>query len=168
MVSNYRERYGLFACSGILFNHESPRRPPLFVTRKIADGAARRGPGGSSARSSSASLEARRDWGFARRLRVWAMWAMLQQSEPGDFVLGTGRQHAVRDFCEIAYAHVGLDYRDHIKRAEGLVRASDASTIVADPRRAESVLGWKRRTSFAELVRSMVDAGLARFAPPHG
>jgi GDPmannose 4,6-dehydratase len=162
MVGNYRARYGLFACSGILFNHESPRRPPLFVTRKIARGAARVKLG-LDPKLELGALDARRDWGFAPDF-VAGMWAMLQTDTPDDFVLGTGEQRTVRDFCEVAFARVGLDYRDHVAQSGDFVRATDTSNIVADASKAARVLGWRAVTPFRMIVDIMVDAEMEREA----
>ena len=158
---NYREAYGLFACSGILFNHESPRRGREFVTRKIAEGAARVSLGLDEALYMG-NLDSKRDWGFAPEY-VDVMWRMLQQDEPDDYVVGTGEHHTAREFCELAFSHVGLDYRDHVRIDPRFLRPAEVDTLLADPSKAEQKLGWKPQTSFPELLRLMVDAELARF-----
>jgi GDPmannose 4,6-dehydratase len=157
---NYRESYDLFACSGILFNHESPRRGREFVTRKIAEGAARVALGVSD-HLLLGNLDAKRDWGFAPEY-VDAMWRMLQQGEPDDYVIGTGTHHTPRDFCEIAFARVGLDYRDYVRIDPKLLRPAEVDTLLADPSKGRRELGWEPRTSFEELVHIMVDAELER------
>ena len=157
---NYRESYGMFACSGILFNHESPRRGREFVTRKIAEGAARISLG-QAKDLELGNVDAKRDWGYAPEY-VEAMWRMLQQDEPDDFVVGTGRHHTPRDFCELAFARVGLDYREHVRTDPKLLRPAEVDTLLADPTKARERLGWEARTSFGELVELMVDAELER------
>ena len=157
---NYRESYGLFACSGILFNHESPRRGREFVTRKIAEGVARI-KHGLDERLSLGNVDSKRDWGYAPEY-VEAMWRMLQQDSPRDYVVGTGEHHTPREFCEVAFAHVGLDYRDRVQTDPALLRPSEVDTLLADPSRAHRELGWASRTPFEELVRLMTDAELDR------
>lgn len=157
---NYRESYGMFACSGILFNHESPRRGREFVTRKIAEGAARIALGQAS-HLELGNVDSMRDWGYAPEY-VDAMWRMLQQDQPEDFVIGTGRHHTPRDFCELAFARVGLDYRAHVRTDPKLLRPAEVDTLLADPSKARAKLGWEPRTSFRELVELMVDAELER------
>jgi len=157
---NYRESYGLYACSGILFNHESPRRGREFVTRKIAEGAARISLGQQS-HLELGNVDSKRDWGYAPEY-VEAMWRMLQQDEPDDFVVGTGRHHTPRDFCELAFARVGLDYRQHVRSNPSLLRPAEVDTLLADASKARERLGWEARTSFRELVELMVDAELER------
>jgi GDPmannose 4,6-dehydratase len=157
---NYRESYGMFACSGILFNHESPRRGREFVTRKIAEGAARIALGQAS-HLELGNVDSMRDWGYAPEY-VDAMWRMLQQDQPDDFVVGTGRHHTPRDFCELAFARVGLDYRAHVRTDPKLLRPAEVDTLLADPTKAREQLGWEPRTSFRELVELMVDAELER------
>jgi len=157
---NYRESYGLFAASGILFNHESPRRGLEFVTRKITDAVARIKLGLAS-ELRLGNLEARRDWGFAGDY-VDAMWRMLQQSEPEDYVVGTGRQHSVRDCCEVAFAHAGLDWREHVKHDGRFDRPAEVETLLADPTKARERLGWVPQVDFERLMEMMVDADLAR------
>jgi GDPmannose 4,6-dehydratase len=157
---NYRESYGIFACSGILFNHESPRRGLEFVTRKVTHGVAKIKLGlGRELRLGN--LEAKRDWGFAGDY-VEAMWRMLQQPEPDDFVVATGENHAVRELVEIAFAHVGLDWRQFVSVDSSLLRPAEVDTLIGDPAKAHAKLGWKPKVSFAELVRMMVDADLGR------
>ncbi len=159
---NYRESYGLFAVSGILFNHESPRRGLEFVTRKISDGAARIKLGLAD-ELRLGNLEARRDWGFAGDY-VKAMRAMLGQDEPRDFVIGTGSDHSVRDFVEAAFAHAGIEPGDRVVQDPTLLRPADVDHLVADSTRAREELGWAPETSFEELVAMMVDADLERLA----
>src|SRR5262245_21501332 len=157
---NYRESFGLYAVSGILFNHESPRRGLEFVTRKVTDGAARIKLGlGKELRLGN--LDARRDWGFAGDY-VDAMWRMLQQDEPGDYVVGTGQSYSVRDLCETAFSHVGLDYKEFVKRDERFVRPAEVGLLVADPPKAKTQLGWTPAVDFRSLVKMMVDADLER------
>jgi len=157
---NYRESYGIFACSGILFNHESPRRGLEFVTRKISDGVARIKLG-LARELRLGNLEARRDWGFAGDY-VEAMWLMLQQPEPKDYVIATGETHTVREFVELAFAHVGLDWRDHVVVDPALFRPAEVDLLVGDASRARRELGWRPRVDFPTLVAMMVDADLER------
>ncbi len=157
---NYRESYDLFACSGILFNHESPRRGREFVTRKIAESAARISRGLAD-KLFLGNMDARRDWGYAPEY-VEAMWLMLQQDQPKDYVIGTGGQNTPQEFCEHAFAHLGLDYRDHVRVDPNLLRPAEVEHLLADARLAEEELGWKPRTTFRELVEIMVDAELER------
>ncbi|MCA9123389.1 MAG: GDP-mannose 4,6-dehydratase [Planctomycetaceae bacterium] len=159
---NYRESYDLFACSGILFNHESPLRGKEFVTRKISDGVARIKLG-LQKKLKLGNLDAQRDWGFAGDY-VRAMWLMLQQDAPDDFVIATGMKHSVRDFCEVAFGHVGLTWQDHVETDASLLRPADVNTLCGDPSKAQQQLGWEPEVSFAELVRMMVDADLERAA----
>ena len=161
---NYRESFNLFAVSGILFNHESPRRGLEFVTRKITDGVARIKLG-LQQELRLGNLDARRDWGFAGDY-VEAMWRMLQLDEPEDFVIGTGETYSVRDFCDAAFRAVDLDYRDFVVQDEKFFRPAEVDLLVADPARAIERLGWTPRVSFAELVRMMVAADLERYASP--
>jgi GDPmannose 4,6-dehydratase len=156
---NYRESYGLFACSGILFNHESPRRGKEFVTRKITEGVARIRLGWTN-ELRLGNLEAHRDWGFAGDY-VRAMWLMLQQPEPGDYVVATGAAHSVRDFVELAFSHAGLDWRQHVREDPALYRPADVDHLVGDAAKARAVLGWQPTVSFDALARMMVDADLA-------
>jgi len=159
---NYRESFNLFATSGILFNHESPRRGLEFVTRKITDGVARIKLG-LSTELRLGNLESRRDWGFAGDY-VEAMWLMLQQDAPDNFVIGTGETHSVREFCEIAFGHVGLDYNEFVVQDERFYRPAEVDLLISDPSKAHSVLGWEPTVSFKELVTMMVDADMERLA----
>jgi GDPmannose 4,6-dehydratase len=154
LTRNYRETYDAFAVSGILFNHESPRRGYEFVTRKISSGVARIVAGrGKDVRLGN--LEAQRDWGHAREY-VEAMWLMLQHPQPDDFVVATGETHSVREFCEIAFATVGLDYRDYVTVDKSLYRPAEADLLVGDASKVRRVLGWEPKRSFRELVTEMV------------
>jgi GDPmannose 4,6-dehydratase len=155
---NYRESYGMYAVSGILFNHESPRRGREFVTRKISEGVARIKLGLEDALPLG-NLDARRDWGYAREY-VDAIWRMLQGPEPRDYVIGTGVQHSVGSCVEIAFRHVGLDPADFVRVDPKLIRPAEVDTLLADPTKAREELGWSASTSFAELVQLMVDADL--------
>ena len=155
---NYRESYGLFACSGILFNHESPRRGKEFVTRKVTDGAARIKLGLSN-EIRLGNLTARRDWGFAGDY-VRAMWMMLQQDEPDDYVIATGEGHSVQELVELAFSHVGLNWRDCVREDPNLIRPAEVDTLLGDWSHAREKLGWKPEVSFAQLVQMMVDADL--------
>jgi GDPmannose 4,6-dehydratase len=157
---NYRESYGLYAVSGILFNHESPRRGLEFVTRKVSHGVARIAKGRAT-ELRLGNLDARRDWGFAGDY-VDAMWRMLQQPTPTDFVIGTGETHTVRELCDIAFRHVGLDWKKYVRVDPAFVRPAEVDVLQADPRRARRALAWAPRVSFEELVRMMVDADLER------
>ena len=155
----------MFAVSGILFNHESPRRGMEFVTRKIADGVARIKLG-LAKELRLGNLEAQRDWGFAGDY-VEAMWRMLQHDKPDNFVIGMGEDHSVREFCEIAFSHVGLDYNDFVVQDERFYRPAEVDLLMADPSKARSVLGWEPAVSFKELVTMMVDADLERVQRNH-
>ena len=157
---NYRESFGLFAVSGILFNHESPRRGLEFVTRKVTDGVARIKLG-KARELRLGNLEARRDWGFAGDY-VEAMWLMLQQDAPMDYVIGTGETWSVRQLCERAFAAAGLDYREHVVVDERFLRPAEVELLVADPSRARSELGWRPKVDFHQLVTMMVEADLER------
>ena len=159
---NYRESYGLYACSGILFNHESPRRGLEFVTRKISDGVARLKLGLAD-ELRLGNLDARRDWGFAGDY-VRAMWLMLQADEPDDFVVGTGVMHSVQDFVDAAFARAGLDPEGLVAVDPALLRPAEVDQLVADPSHARDRLGWEPETSFEELVAMMVDADLERLS----
>ena len=163
LTVNYRESYGMYAASGILFNHESPRRGLEFVSRKITNGAARIALG-LSHELRMGNLDAERDWGFAGDY-VRAMWLMLQQPEPGDFVVGTGIGHSVREFCRIAFERVGLQYEQHVVIDPTLFRPAEVDHLLADPSRARAALGWTPEVEFEELVTMMVDADLARLEP---
>lgn len=158
MTVRYRERYELFAVSGILFNHESPRRGLNFVTRKISHHAAQIKLGMVD-ELRLGNLEARRDWGFAGDY-VQAMWLMLQCEQPGDFVVGTGETHSVREFCDLAFTHLGLDYRDYVVQDPRFFRPVEAAQLVSDPGRAQSRLGWEPKVPFEQLVKMMVDEDL--------
>ena len=160
ITANYRESFGLYAVSGILFNHESPRRGTEFVTRKVTDAVARIKLG-QQKEVRLGNLEARRDWGFAGDY-VAAMWMMLQQDVPDDFVVGTGDTRSVRELCEVAFNHVGLDYRDYVKQDPKFFRPAEVDLLVADASKARAKLGWTPKVSFHELVRMMVDADLER------
>jgi GDPmannose 4,6-dehydratase len=155
---NYRESYGLFACSGILFNHESPRRGLEFVTRKISDGVARIKLGWQK-ELRLGNLHAKRDWGFAGDY-VEAMWLMLQQDQPADYVVGTGETHSVEEFVRIAFGHVGLDWREHVVVDPRFYRPAEVDLLLSDPTRARQQLGWVPRVSFEQLVTMMVDSDL--------
>jgi GDPmannose 4,6-dehydratase len=157
---NYRESYDLFACSGILFNHESPRRGREFVTRKIAEGAARIKLGLAD-KLALGNLDSKRDWGYAPEY-VEAMWRMLQQDAPRDYVVGTGEHHTPREFCEIAFGHVGLDYQNWVETDPAMLRPSEVDTLLADPTLARRELGWEPRTPFEELARLMTGAEMER------
>jgi GDPmannose 4,6-dehydratase len=157
---NYRESYGLYAVSGILFNHESPRRGIEFVTRKVTDGAARI-KRGLATELRLGNLDALRDWGFAGDY-VDAMWRMLQQPEPRDYVIGTGETHSVRELVEVAFGHLGLDWTKYVRTDERFVRPAEVDILLADPRRAHAELGWKPQVSFEALVKMMVDADMER------
>jgi len=156
---NYRESYDLFACSGILFNHESPRRGLEFVTRKVTHGAARIKLG-MAQELAMGNLEAERDWGFAGDY-VRAMWLMLQQDEPEDFVVATGRPHSVRELLEVAFGLLGLDYRDHVKVDDRFIRPADVDQLVGDATKARDKLGWEPEATFEGLVKMMLDHDLA-------
>ena len=156
---NYRESYGLFTVSGILFNHESPRRGLEFVTRKISQGVARIKLGLVN-ELLLGNLEARRDWGFAGEY-VQAMWAMLQQDQPNDYVIGTGETHSVREFCDLAFQCVGLNYMDYVKQDPRFLRPSEVDLLIADASKARRDLGWAPQVSFPKLVEMMVEADLA-------
>jgi GDPmannose 4,6-dehydratase len=158
---NYRESYGLYACSGILFNHESPRRGKEFVTRKVTDGAARI-KAGLATTLPLGNLDSRRDWGFAGDY-VEAMWRMLQQSAPDDYVIATGAAHTVRDLCEAAFSHLGLDWKAHVIVDPAFVRPAEVDLLLGDAGKAGRVLGWQPRVSFQELVEMMVDADVWRY-----
>lgn len=154
LTRNYREAYNAFAVGGILFNHESPRRGFEFVTRKITSGIAQI-LSGEASHVALGNLEARRDWGHAREY-VEAMWRMLQQGRPDDYVVATGETHSVREFCEAAFAEVNLDYRDYVIKDERFFRPAEVDLLVGNPVKAKRVLGWEPRTSFSDLIREMV------------
>ena len=159
---NYRESHDLFAVSGILFNHESPRRGLEFVTRKVTDGAARIKLGLAETLALG-NLDARRDWGFAGDY-VRAMWMMLQQDRPDDYVIATGVSRSVRELVRIAFAHAGLDWREHVRTDPALLRPAEVDHLIGNPAKAEAELGWRPGIDFEGLVRMMVDADVARLA----
>ena len=157
---NYRESYGMFCCSGILFNHESPRRGREFVTRKVTEAVARI-KCGLQDRLLLGNLDARRDWGFAGDY-VRAMWLMLQQDKPDEFVVATGKMHSVRDLVELAFRHAGLDWRQHVETDPSLLRPAEVDLLCGDASRATQVLGWRPTVDFPGLVGMMVEADLER------
>jgi len=163
---NYRESYDLFAVSGILFNHESPRRGLEFVTRKVTSGVAKIKLGLAS-ELRLGNLDSRRDWGYAGDY-VRAMWLMLQQDRPDDYVVGTGETHAVRELCERAFSCVGLDWQDYVVQDPRFIRPAEVDLLVADPSKAREVLGWKPNVSFGELVQMMVDSDLKLLKEEYG
>ncbi len=158
ITQNYREAYGMFAVNGILFNHESPRRGENFVTRKISRAAARIKLGLQDT-VSLGNIDAKRDWGYAKDY-VEAMWLMLQAKTPEDFVIATGETHSVREFLDEAFAHVGLDWKTHVRTDSRHLRPSEVDLLLGDPKKAKTVLGWQPKTTFRELVRLMVEADL--------
>ena len=164
---NYRESYGLFACSGILFNHESPRRGLEFVTRKVTDAVARIKLGLTDSLSLG-NLDAQRDWGFAGDY-VRAMWLMLQQDRADDYVIATGVSHSVRDLVEVAFGHVGLDWQTHVKLDPKLIRPAEVEHLIGDSTKARAELGWQPDVDFVGLIKMMVDADIERLmaAPRH-
>ena len=155
---NYRESYGLFACNGILFNHESPRRGETFVTRKITRAVAHIVTGLQD-KLYLGNLEAKRDWGYAREY-VEAMWLMLQQAKPDDYVVATGESHSVREFLEAAFAHAGLDWRKYVEIDPNYYRPTEVDLLVGDASKAKKQLGWEPKTKFNDLVKLMVDADM--------
>ena len=157
---NYRESYGIFAASGILFNHESPKRGKEFVTRKVTDAVARIKLG-LERKLRLGNLDAMRDWGFAGDY-VKAMWLMLQQDRPDNYVVATGEKHSVRELVELAFSHAGLDWHDYVESDPGLIRPAEVSTLCGDATKARTVLGWQPAVTFPQLVRMMVDADLER------
>ncbi len=157
---NYRESYGLYAVSGILFNHESPRRGLEFVTRKVSHAVAAIAKG-KATELRLGNLDASRDWGYAGDY-VEAMWRMLQPAKPDDYVIGTGETHTVRELCEIAFSHAGLDWKRYVHVDQALVRPAEVDVLRADPSKARRQLGWRPTVSFPDLVRMMVDADLER------
>ncbi|HIM15479.1 MAG TPA: GDP-mannose 4,6-dehydratase [Acidobacteria bacterium] len=160
MTVNYRESYDLFAASGILFNHESPRRGLEFVTRKVTDGVARIKLGLTDSLSLG-NLDAHRDWGFASDY-VRAMWEMLQRDTPEDYVIATGLSHSVRDLVEAAFAHVGLDWQNHVRTSSALLRPAEVEHLIGDASKARSDFGWQPSIDFSGLIQMMVDADLER------
>ena len=159
---NYRESYDLFAVSGMLFNHESPRRGLEFVTRKVSDGVARIKLGLAD-HLSLGNMDAQRDWGFAGDY-VRAMWLMLQQDEADDYVISTGVSHSVQQLVEAAFGHVGLEWRRYVRQDPALLRPAEVDHLIGDASKAERVLGWKPTVTFQQLVAMMVDADLARLS----
>lgn len=159
-VANYREAYGLYACSGILFNHESPLRPERFVTQKIVRAACRIAAG-SKERLSLGRLDIQRDWGWAPEYIV-AMWKMLRQQQPDDFVIATGETHSLQDFVAESFAAVNLNWREHVDSDPALMRPTDLAVSRADPSRAQEQLGWQAQTRMSDVVRNMVDAEQAK------
>jgi GDPmannose 4,6-dehydratase len=159
---NYRESFGLFAVSGILFNHESPRRGLEFVTRKISDGVARIKVGAAD-ELRLGNLDAKRDWGFAGDY-VEAMWQMLQRDEPDDYVIATGKEHSVREFVEIAFEHAGLEWEQYVTTDPAFLRPAEVDHLVGDSTKARDRFGWEPRTSFRELATMMVDADVERLS----
>ena len=157
---NYRESFDMFATSGILFNHESPRRGMEFVTRKISDAVAKIKLG-MAKELRLGNLESHRDWGFAGDY-VEAMWLMLQQDHPDNYVIGTGESHSVREFCEIAFSHADLDYKEYVVMDEKFYRPAEVDLLISDPSKARAQLKWEPSVSFKELVKMMVDSDLAR------
>jgi GDPmannose 4,6-dehydratase len=162
---NYRESYNLFACSGILFNHESPRRGPEFVTRKLTIGAARI-KAGLQKEVVMGDLEPRRDWGYAGDY-VRAMHLMLQQKKADDYVVGSGETHQIKEFAQLAFARLGMDYRDYVRSDAQFMRPAEVDLLIADPSKAEKQLKWKREVSFPALVDMMADADMAAVAKMH-
>jgi GDPmannose 4,6-dehydratase len=162
---NYRESYDLFACSGILFNHESPRRGMEFVTRKVTHSAAQIKLG-LAHELRLGNLDSRRDWGFAGDY-VKAMWLMLQQSQPDDYVVGTGETHSVRELCQLAFGYLDLDWEKHVVVDREFYRPAEVDLLVSDPKKAREGLGWQPTVSFEQLVRMMVDADLAQVKLAH-
>ena len=160
---NYRESYDIFACSGILFNHESPLRGKEFVTRKISHAVARI-KCGLQQKLKLGNLDAQRDWGYAGDY-VRAMWMMLNREQPEDFVIATGEKHSVGEFAEIAFAHVGLDWQEFVEVDPALFRPADVNTLRGNPQKAHQQLGWKPEVSFRQLVEMMVDADMQRVSP---
>ena len=158
LTNNYRDQYGMFACNGILYNHESPRRSYEFVTHKITYGAAQI-KAGLAKDLKLGNLDAGRDWGFAGDY-VYAMWLMLQQDKPDDFVIATGKTHTVREVCAIAFSHVGLDYQAFVITDERFVRPVETMQLIGDSSKAKNILGWRPKVTFHELIKMMIDADL--------
>ena len=158
LTVNYRESYGMFACNGILFNHESPRRGETFVTRKVTRTAARI-KAGLEKKVYLGNLDAKRDWGYAKEY-VEAMWLMLQQEEPDDYVIATGETHSVRELLEETFSYAGLDWRKHLAIDERYYRPAEVDLLIGDPDKAKRKLGWEAKTKFKDLVRLMVDADM--------
>jgi GDPmannose 4,6-dehydratase len=166
LTVNYRESYDMYACSGILFNHESPRRGMEFVTRKVTYGAAKIKLGLAN-ELHLGNLDAQRDWGFAGDY-VKAMWLMLQQNQPDDYVVATGKTHSVRNLCEEAFSYLGLDWEDHVVVDPAFIRPAEVDRLVGDASKARQVLGWRPAVSFPELIHMMVDADLALLRRENG
>ena len=160
LTVNYRESYGIFACNGILFNHESPRRGETFVTRKATRAAARI-KAGLDDKLYLGNLDAKRDWGYAKEY-VEAMWLMLQQDEPDDYVVATGETHSIRELLEEAFSYVDLDWRKHVEIDQRYYRPAEVDLLIGDPTKAEKKLGWEAKTKFKDLVRLMVDADMEK------
>jgi GDPmannose 4,6-dehydratase len=158
LTVNYRESYGMFACNGILFNHESPRRGETFVTRKVTRAVARI-KAGLEDKLYLGNLDAKRDWGYAKEY-VDAMWLMLQQAEPDDYVVATGETHSVRELLEEAFSYVGLDWHKHLAIDQRYYRPAEVDFLIGDPSKAKRKLGWEAKTKFKDLVRLMVDADM--------
>jgi GDPmannose 4,6-dehydratase len=158
LTVNYRESYGLYACNGILFNHESPRRGETFVTRKITSAAARI-KAGLQDKVYLGNLEARRDWGYAKEY-VEAMWLMLQQPEPDDYVIATGETHSVQELVEEAFSYAGLDWRKHVAIDPRYYRPAEVDLLIGDASKAKQKFGWQAKTNFQQLVRLMMDADI--------
>jgi len=161
---NYRESYGTFACSCIAFNHESPRRAPEFVTRKVSRQVARIKLGLAD-KLKMGSLDGQRDWGFAGDY-VRAMWLMLQQPTPEDFVIATGVTHSIKQLLEIAFSHVGLDWQKHVEIDPALLRPTEDNLLTGDASKANKILGWKPTVTFEQMVRMMVDSDLSLLSKP--
>jgi len=160
-IKVFREKFGIFACSGILYNHESPRRGPQFVTRKITQGAVKIKLGMAKSLSLG-NLDAKQDWGWAPDY-VEAMWLILQQNSPENYIVCTGKLHSVRDVCRIAFSHLGLDYKKYVRRDQKFYRKIEAGPNVGNPQKAKRILGWQPKTSFKEMVERMVKYDLAFF-----
>jgi GDPmannose 4,6-dehydratase len=161
---NYRESYNLYACSGVLFNHESPRRGLEFVTRKVSDAVARIKLG-KAKEVHLGNLDARRDWGYAPDY-VRAMWLMLQQAKPDDYVVATGVTRSVRELVEVAFGYAGLDWRKHVVTDPKFVRPAEVDVLVGDAKKAKEQLGWHPTVSFEDMIAKMVDADMARHSKP--
>ena len=159
ITKNYRESYDMFACSGILFNHESPRRGLEFVTRKVSMAVAKI-RNGMQDKLYLGNLDSKRDWGFAGDY-VKAMWLMLQQDKPDDYVIATGETHTIREMCEVAFSHVGLNYEDHVEIDPKFFRPAEVDILLGSPAKAKEKLGWEPKVSFKELIEMMVDSDMA-------
>jgi GDPmannose 4,6-dehydratase len=158
ITKNYRESYGMYACNGILFNHESPRRGETFVTRKITQAVAHI-QAGLQDKLYLGNLDSKRDWGYAKEY-VEAMWLMLQQDEPEDFVIATNETHTIQEFLEVAFGHVGLNWRDYVETDARYIRPAEVDLLIGDPAKAKAKLGWEPKTKFEELAKLMVDADI--------